>query len=174
MSKTLPPVEFVKPEALEDFIFEGAFNWGPSNTAKEHNIESKPADFFTKFNSRFGNNNNVVQTNSIETANKIKAALTDYIATQLPNIRIPSSSWSLGDFVAKNKGDVVETIHKPELKPWFHMLCAHIKGWLEAEKKRETNIDSLLQPFGGNITQLADALAPTITSKIQANFYGPK
>ncbi len=177
MSKKLSLVGFIKPSVLDEIIFESDI-WDNADDirldTRTKNLQykqNKPVNaesgLFNKFVRRFGNNANVI---NVEQSELIKDALADFIIKELPNIRISSSRYSLGDLTAKS-GNLTDVIRKTEVKPWFYTLCSKVNSWLEQEKKsgKEAEITQLLTPFHGRISDFVySAIAPLVTAKIQA------
>lgn len=147
MSNKLEPCEFISCSSLDDIVFEGreGLSW--------HNKIVKPP---------VSDAETVKHEENIAT---IKPFLANFIITQLPNIRLQQNRLSLGELVRQNGGDLGATIRKQEFKPWFHMLCANVRGWLQTQDREQ--VVSLLKPFGGNISQLVDSMANELTNTLQ-------
>ena len=146
MPNKLEPCEFVNYALLDDIMFEGAEGLG------WHNKIVKPVP-------------DAETVKHEENLAVIKPLLIDFIIKQLPNVRLQSSRLSLGDFVRQNGGDFKAAIMKQEYKPWFHMLCASVRSWLQSQNQDQ--VISLLKPFGGNTTQLVDSVAQEVTNTLQ-------
>jgi hypothetical protein len=171
MSKKLLIYEFVRAEALDEVIMEG-YDWSGDREANR---------LSNRTNSIQAVQNNAAQqaetAKHAQQADEIKGALVKFIANQLPNVRMSASRLTLADMALKDiqdsrnsttgeKKTFATTINKQELKPWFHMLCAGVNGYLQS--LNHDNVVSLLKPFHGKITELVRSLSPEITQILEA------
>jgi hypothetical protein len=98
----------------------------------------------------------------------IEQALVDFIANQLPNVRLDPNRLSLEDLVLKNGGNLATTLAKPEMADFFRMLGMNVRGWLgQLKGEAQQQASDLLKPFGGNVSQLIKAVAPNVSAKLQ-------
>ena len=147
--------EFVRYTAFEDVMFEGYDDpWG-RETAK---FDARTQDTAAK----------VAQQQQIATAQPVKDALVDFIANQLPNVRLDPNRLNLEDIVLKNGGNLGATLADPKMSDFFRMLGTNVRGWLgQLKGESQQQATALLQPFGGNISQLVKAIAPDVSAKLQ-------
>lgn len=158
MAKKLLIYEFVRSSALDDVIMED-YDW---TSDREANKLSSRADSIQL--------NREIAAQGAETAKHaeqgaiVKTALIDFITKQLPNVRMQRSRQTLADMALKDVKlgqDFKDIVSKQELKPWFHMLCAGVQGFLQGQNRAQ--VMSLLKPYHGKITELVKSVSPEIT-----------
>ena len=143
--------EFVRYTAFEDVMFEGYDDpWGRETA---------------KFDARTQDTNAKVAQ---QTAQPVKDALVDFITNQLPNVRLDPNRLNLEDIVLKNGGNLGATLADPKMADFFRMLGTNVRSWLgQLKGESQQQATTLLQPFGGNISQLVKAIAPDVSAKLQ-------
>jgi hypothetical protein len=147
--------EFVRYTAFEDVMFEGYDDpWSRETGRWDARVQDTQAK--------------TAQQQQQSVAQPVKDALVDFIANQLPNVRLDPNRLNLEDIVLKNGGNLATTLADPKMADFFRMLGTNVRGWLGSLKgEAQQQATALLQPFGGNISQLVKAVAPDVSAKLQ-------
>lgn len=172
MTKRLLLSEFIKYTAFDDIIFEGIYDdpWGRETgkfDARNNKTGPKPSEPLPLLPDS-------PQTAPIQLSQQyqniptIKDSLVDFIANQLPNVRLDPNRLTLGEIVAKNDDNLGATLADPKMADFFRMLGMNVRGWLSQLKgENQQQATEMLKPFGGNITQLVKAIAPDVSAKLK-------
>ena len=121
-------------------------------------------NFVDRFKKKYGSN----ITLDMSRENTPRNILIKFIITQLPNIKPAADQPSLKDLVDKNSGDFGRTIRMSTSKHWVYILFKQVEEFLRKQLPEDTS--ELLKPFGGNITQLLDAIAQEVTEKLRQGY----
>lgn len=188
MTKLLLLSEFIKYTSFEDIMFEGIYDdpWG-RETAKFDARNNKTGSSYTEalpllpdtpaaqstINHPTYDSNQPIQLRQPQSSftsaqPAIKDSLVDFIANQLPNVRLDPNKLTLGEIVAKNDNNLGTTLTDPKMVDLFRMLGMGVRGWLSQLKgESQQQANEMLKPFGGNITQLVKAIAPDVSAKLK-------
>ena len=143
--------EFVRYDNLDEIIYENFFLRGLT-----------PED--ARYNARVDD----IQAREDEKAlEPIKKQLADFITNELSNIKMSPETLSLEDLVKKNQNNFTSTISHPDLKPLFWKLCTAVNKWLSVQPNQQ-QIQKLLEPSAGKITDLISKVAPLVSENLKA------
>lgn len=162
MTKRLLLSEFIRYTAFEDIMFEGYDDpWSRETGKWDARVASTTAR-----QAETAQTNQAKET--AQMAQPVKDALIDFITKQLPNVRLDPKRLNLEDIVLRNGGNLRATLADPRSADFFRMLGTNVRGWLGSLKgESQQQATALLQPFGGNVSQLVYAIAPDVSAKLQ-------